>query len=55
MFHKYFRDLYDEKFWNKTTQSDRMFAESSDDWETLDNVETYYLSWMLRGNSPTLV
>lgn len=55
MFHKYFRDLYDEKFWNKTTLSDRMFAESSDDWETLDNVETYYLSWMLRGNSPTFV
>lgn len=53
MFHKYFRDLYDEKFWEKSTRISRMFSEPEVDWEQLDDVETYYLSWLLRGNSPT--
>jgi len=53
MFHKYFRDLYDEKFWEKSTRVSRIFSEPDFDWEQLDDVETYYLSWLLRGNSPT--
>lgn len=53
MFHKYFRDLYDENLWSKKTAMDHIFAEPSSDLQPLDNVHTYYLSWLLRGNSPT--
>lgn len=53
MFHKYFRDLYDENLWSKKTAMDHIFAEPSSGLQPLDNVRTYYLSWLLRGNSPT--
>lgn len=53
MFHKYFRDLYDEKFFEKSSRITRMFSEPDFDWVQFDDVETYYLSWLLRGNSPT--
>lgn len=53
MFHKYFRALYDEKFFEKSSRITRMFSEPDFDWVQFDDVETYYLSWLLRGNSPT--
>ncbi len=53
MFHKYFRDLYDERFWKMSSRFSKMFSEPDFEWEQLDDVETYYLSWLLRGDSPT--
>ena len=53
MFHKYFRDLYDEKYWKGANKFDRMFSEPEIDCETIDDVRPYYLSWLLRGNSPS--
>lgn len=53
MFHKYFRDLYDKNLWRGKNMIDSIFVEPNPNLHHLDNVETYYLSWLLRGNSPT--
>lgn len=53
MFHKYFRDIYDENVWNEKTATYQIFAEPNPDLQQLDDVDTYYLAWLLRGNSPT--
>lgn len=52
MFHRYFRDLYNPE----SSESTNIIADifnSSDSFKHLDDIETYYLSWLLRGNSPT--
>lgn len=53
MFHKYFRDLYDKNLWRGKNMIDNIFVEPNPNLHHLDKVETYYLSWLLRGNSPT--
>lgn len=53
MFHKYFRDLYDKNLWSMKTMMDHVFSEPNPELQRLDNIRTYYLSWLLRGNSPT--
>ena len=53
MFHKYFREIYDKKVWSDQTAMDVLLAEPNPDLQQIDNIETYYLSWLLRGNSPT--
>ena len=53
MFHKYFRDLYDNNLWSKKTVIEHYFVEPNPELQQLDNIRTYYLSWLLRGNSPT--
>lgn len=53
MFHKYFREIYDTKVWSNQTAMDVVLFEPNPDLQQIDNIETYYLSWLLRGNSPT--
>lgn len=52
MFHRYFRDLYNPDRSDSTNIIEEIFS-SSDSLKHLDDIETYYLSWLLRGNSPT--
>ena len=53
MFHKYFRDMYNINTQQVSNIIDEIFSEPDDEIVELDDVETYYLSWLLRGNSPT--
>lgn len=53
MFHKYFRDLYDKNLKRGKNMIENIFVEPNPNLHHLDNIETYYLSWLLRGNSPT--
>lgn len=52
MFHRYFRDLYNPARTESSNIIEDIFC-SSDNLRHLDDIETYYLSWLLRGNSPT--
>lgn len=52
IFHRYFRDLYNPERSESTNIIEDIFN-SSDSLKHLDDIETYYLSWLLRGNSPT--
>lgn len=52
MFHKYFRELYAPGRTGTSNIIEDIFS-SSDSFSHLDDIETYYLSWLLRGNSPT--
>jgi len=51
MFHKYFNDIY--RCSQKKGQDiiDSFFNEKDDN-EISDNIDDYYLSWLIRGNSP---
>lgn len=53
MFHKYFRDMYNIKTQLVSNIINEIFAEPDDGIVEMDDIETYYLSWLLRGNSPT--
>ena len=53
VFHKYFREIYCK---NATVNGKFNYDEitkPSQDIDTLNNIQDYYLSWLLRGNSPT--
>lgn len=52
MFHRYFRDVYCPSSSELTPIEDLFSAAPNELDAGLDNVETYYLSWLLRGNSP---
>lgn len=51
-FHQYFRELYNQNTSNNPDFIEEMFSPWDDGLDGLDDIETYYLSWMLRGNSP---
>lgn len=53
MFHKFFREVYDDQLWNLTKATDIIFAAPNPEIQSYDNIDIYYLSWLLRGNSPT--
>lgn len=53
MFHKYFREIYGEKAMDRKVGIEKILTEPNPHLQELDNVEFYYLSWLLRGNSPT--
>jgi len=52
MFHKYFREVYNPR---PATMNivEEIFAPEDDSLQDLDDIHVYYLSWLLRGNSPT--
>lgn len=52
-FHQYFRELYNKNTSQNPDFIEEIFSPWDDGMDDLDNIETYYLSWMLRGNSPT--
>lgn len=52
MFHKYFREVYNPKP-ETANLVEEMFQSEDDNINELDDVKLYYLSWLLRGNSPT--
>lgn len=50
-FHRFFREVYvKDKNENSTFSYENVF---DGDLKSLDNIQDYYLSWLLRGNSPT--
>lgn len=51
-FHQYFGDLYNKNTSKNPNSMEEMFSPWDDGMDELDDIETYYLSWMLRGNSP---
>ena len=52
MFHRYFRDIYCPSS-SELTPIEELFSSEPNELDAgLDNIETYYLSWLLRGNSP---
>lgn len=62
LFHKYFFEVYNEKFQYKEKLVDYLkkrklntqeLVEFEDDLQKLDDLQDYYQSWLLRGNSPT--
>lgn len=53
MFHKYFREMYDKTLLKRPDTMEQIFVDINPELQELDNVEIYYLSWLLRGNSPT--
>lgn len=53
MFHKYFREMFNVRTSKNSNLITEIFSEPDEGIRELDNVETYYLSWLLRGNSPT--
>ena len=53
MFHHYFRDVFN---WNPKDDDDKdveLLTNEDERVEILDDINVYYLSWLLRGNSPT--
>lgn len=61
-FHKYFFDVYNENFQHKDKLVDYLrkrkdnaqeLEEFEDSLQKLDDIQDYYQSWLLRGNSPT--
>lgn len=52
-FHQYFRDLYNKNTSKNPDYIEEIFSPWEDGMDDLDDIETYYLSWMLRGNSPS--
>ena len=51
-FHKYFIEIYDSRISNSNNLNS-IFEEKRSDIADLDDINDYYLSWLLRGNSPT--
>lgn len=54
MFHKYFKEMYNVKTREVHNIIDEIFAEQDEEMVELDDIEAYYLSWLLRGNSPRI-
>lgn len=53
MFHKYFREMMTINNVSRKNIIDEIMSPVDESMKDLDNIEEYYLSWLLRGNSPT--
>lgn len=51
LFHKYFNEIYRGSKEKEQHKFDVFFSDSEND-DLSDNIHVYYLSWLLRGNSP---
>lgn len=45
--------MYDKTLLKRPDTMEQIFVDINPELQELDNVEIYYLSWLLRGNSPT--
>lgn len=54
IFHKYFNEIYKNRPRVGVSFADAFFGETTTDNGLSDDIDDYYLSWLLRGNSPMI-